>query len=77
MDVSDGVPIEVTVELGARELPIRQVLRLGRGATIPLSCHQNDPSLLYVGEDLIGEARIVAEEDRMVVEVLRLVGRKD
>ncbi len=36
MSVLDGIPIELSIVLGATNIPIRQLLKMSRGATDPV-----------------------------------------
>jgi flagellar motor switch protein FliN/FliY len=69
----EGIPVNLSVVLGMVDLPIRQVLRMGRGTTIPLNCGQNDPIQIHVGDDVVAEGRIVISEERMLIEVTRVM----
>lgn len=57
------VPVEVTIELGRRNMRIAEVLRLGPGATLELDKVSGDPLDVYVNNRLIarGEAVVIGE----------------
>lgn len=57
------VPVEVTIELGRRNMRIAEVLRLGPGSTLELDKVSGDPLDIYVNNQLIarGEAVVVGE----------------
>ena len=46
MSVLESIFIDLTVVLGSAQVPIRQILKMGRGAMIPLDCGQDDPTLV-------------------------------
>lgn len=54
------VPIEVTISVGKARPLVRDLLRLGRDAILPLDRKVDDPVELYVGDRLI--ARGVLQE---------------
>lgn len=54
------VPIEVTISVGKARPLVRDLLRLGRDAILPLDRRVEDPVELYVGDRLI--ARGVLQE---------------
>ncbi|NEY91157.1 FliM/FliN family flagellar motor switch protein [Tabrizicola oligotrophica] len=54
------VPIEVTISVGKARPLVRDLLRLGRDAILPLDRRVDDPVELYVGDRLI--ARGVLQE---------------
>ena len=54
------VPLEVTISVGKARPMVRDLLRLGRDAILPLDRRVDDPVELYVGDRLI--ARGVLQE---------------
>ena len=54
------VPIEVTISVGKARPLVRDLLRLGRDAILPLDRRVDDPVELFVGDRLI--ARGVLQE---------------
>lgn len=54
------VPIEVTISVGKARPLVKDLLRLGRDAILPLDRRVEDPVELYVGDRLI--ARGVLQE---------------
>lgn len=62
-DLSDAnpfaqVPIEVTISVGKSRPLVRDLLRLGRDAILPLDRRVDDPVELYVGERLIARGEL-------------------
>lgn len=52
------VPIEVTISVGKSRPLVRDLLRLGRDAVLPLDRRVDDPVELYVGERLIARGEL-------------------
>ena len=75
MSVLNDVPVECTIALGSTTLPIKQILKLSRGATIPLDCDEDDPTLLYINGQMIAKGQILVEGDKMLLEVTSLAQR--
>lgn len=73
MSVLDSIYIDMTVVLGSAQLPIRQILKMGRGAMIPLDCGQDDPTLVYVNDELVAKGRILVNREQMSLEVSEIV----
>ena len=73
MSVIDGIKVDVSIVLGSAQLPIRQILKMSRGATIPLDCGWDDPTLVYVNNELVAEGQIQVDGDKMALEILRVV----
>jgi flagellar motor switch protein FliN len=73
--VLDNVPVEMSIVLGSTHLPIRQLLKMGRGALIPLDCGYDDPTELYVNDQLVARGKIQVTGDRMSLEIAEVVRR--
>ncbi|HKY82530.1 MAG TPA: FliM/FliN family flagellar motor switch protein [Sphingobium sp.] len=76
MSVLEGIPIDLSIVLGSTDLPIRQLLKLSRGAMIPLDRGHSDPTRVYVNNELVAEGQILVEGERMSLEITRIVRRK-
>lgn len=77
MSVLEGIPIDLSIVLGSTELPIRQVLKMSRGAMIPLDCGHNDPTRVYVNNELVAEGKILVDGEHMSLEITRVIQRKN
>lgn len=73
MSILEGIQVELSVVLGSAQVPIRQLLQMSRGAMIPLDCGQDDPTLIYVNDELVAKGRILVDGDAMSIEVTELV----
>jgi flagellar motor switch protein FliN/FliY len=73
MSVLETISVEMTIVLGSAQVPVRQILKMGRGAMIPLDCGQDDPSLVYVNDELVAKGRILVNHDQMSIEVTDIV----
>jgi len=71
----EEVPVQMSIVLGSTHLPIRQILKMGRGALIPLDCGYDDPTEIYVNEKMIARGKIRVSGDRMSIEVTDIVKR--
>ena len=59
------VPIEVTISVGRARPLVRDLLRLGRDAVLPLDRRVDDPVELYVGDRLIARGELTELEGDM------------
>ncbi len=75
MSVLDEIQVDVSIVLGSAQLPIRQILKMGRGAMIPLDCGHEDPTLVYVNGELVAKGRVLVSGDQMSLEVNEIVQR--
>ncbi len=64
MNALSKVVVEVTVVLGKNVMPIRQLLKMGRGAVIDLDSGHEDLAWIYANGELIarGEVMMVGEK---------------
>lgn len=76
MSVLEGIPIDLSIVLGSTDLPIRQVLKMSRGAMIPLDCGHNDPTRVYVNNELVAEGKILVDGEHMSLEITRVIQRE-
>ena len=73
MSAIDDITIDVSVVLGSAQIPISQILRMGRGAMIALDCGHDDPTLLYVNGKLVATGTVLVNEDQMSIEINHVV----
>ncbi|MFZ5746610.1 MAG: FliM/FliN family flagellar motor switch protein [Pseudomonadota bacterium] len=76
MSVLEGILVDMSVVLGSAEVPVRQLLQMSRGAMIPLDCGQDDPTLVYVNDELVAKGRIVVDGEVMSLEVTEIVKKQ-
>ena len=72
MSVVEGVQVELEIVLGSAEVPIRQILKMSRGAMIPLGCTHDDPTMLFVNNQLVATGQILLTGDRMSLEIVEV-----
>ncbi|PTS90502.1 flagellar motor switch protein FliN [Sphingomonas sp. HMWF008] len=75
MSVLESIYVDLSVVLGSAQVPIRQILKMGRGAMIPLDCGHDDPTLVYVNDELVARGKVLVEGDQMSLEVIEIVQR--
>ncbi|MDR6125393.1 FliM/FliN family flagellar motor switch protein [Sphingomonas sp. SORGH_AS_0438] len=73
MSAIDDITIDVSIVLGSAQIPISQILRMGRGAMIALDCGHDDPTLLYVNGKLVAKGTVLVNEDQMSIEINHVV----
>jgi flagellar motor switch protein FliN/FliY len=76
MSVLEGIMVDLSMVLGSAQVPIRQLLQMSRGAMIPLDCGQDDPTLVYVNNELVAKGRILVDGDQMSIEITDLVTKR-
>jgi flagellar motor switch protein FliN/FliY len=73
LDLLLGVPLDVTVELGATKMQVRDILKLSIGAIVELERAAASPVDLLVNERLVARGEIVAIDDNFGVRVTEIV----
>jgi flagellar motor switch protein FliN/FliY len=73
VSVLEDISVDVEIVLGSCQVPIRQILKMSRGAMIPLDCGHDDPTLVYVNNKLVARGRVLVNEDQMSLEVTEVV----
>lgn len=76
MSVLESISVEMTIVLGSTHIPIKQILKMGRGAMIPLDCGHEDPTLVYVNNELIAKGRILVNREQMSLEITDVVHKR-
>ncbi len=74
LDVVLDVKVDVTVQLGSCQLPMRNVLELAPGAVVQLNQRANDPVGLYVNDKLVAYGEVVVIDDNFGIKITELVG---
>lgn len=67
------VQVELTLEIGRREMKIAEVLRLQPGQTVELDKAAGEPIDIYVNGQLLGRGEAVVVGDRYGVRITELV----
>ena len=71
----DNVSLDIAVVLGATEMPVHQVLRLGRGAIIELDAGENDEVKILANNFPVALGTVVVQGNRIAIEVKSLLPR--
>lgn len=73
MDVVMDVKVNVTVQLGTAQLPMREVVELSPGAQIQLEQNAKEPVKLLVNDKLIAYGEVVVVDDRFGLKITEIV----
>lgn len=73
-----GIRVEISVVVGSAKLPIKQLLKMGRGAIVPLDAKPNDPVDIFANDELIARGQILVSDDndRIKIKVIERLARK-
>ena len=69
----EDVNVELTVVLGNTLMPIKQLLKLGRGAVIELDGHQDQPVKIYANGEMIAKGEIMVAGENIAVSITKSV----
>ena len=67
----EAVEVEISVVLGRSVLPMSQLLRMGRGAVIPLDASESDEVWILANNHPVARGEIEIREDRIAITVTR------
>ena len=76
MSVLEGIMVDLSIVLGSAHVPIRQLLQMSRGAMVPLDCGQDDPTLVFVNDELVAKGRILVDGDAMSIEIVEIIKKR-
>jgi len=69
------VSVEITVVLGRSDMPIRQLLKMGRGAVIDLDAKHEDECWVYANGELVARGEIMIVGERIGVSITRMMSQ--
>ena len=67
-----GIDVEIVAVLGATDLKISQLLKMGRGAVVQLDRHVDEEIEIYANKQLIARGEIVVIEDKLGVNLTKI-----
>ena len=67
------VPVKVTVHLGSVQMPISDLVKLGRGAVIPLNKRVGEPIEIYVNNRVIARGEVVLVDENIGITITELL----
>src|ERR1041385_298620 len=67
----NAVNVEISVVLGRSILPMQQLLRMGRGAVIPLDAKANDEVWILANNHPVARGEILISDDKISISVTR------
>ncbi len=71
----NNVSVELSVVLGRSDMPIHQLLKMGRGAVIELDTTVDDPALIMANDRLIAEGEVMVSKENVAVTISKIIGK--
>lgn len=75
MSAVGRVNVEITVVLGKATMPIRQLLKMGRGAVIDLDARHEDECWVFANGELVARGEIMIVGDKVGVSITRMMSQ--
>lgn len=67
------IPVEISVVLGRTNMPVSNLLKLGRGAVVELDRKVGESLDIYVNERLVARGEVVIVENRIGVTLTEII----
>lgn len=76
MTTLDKISVHISVVLGRSEMPIHQLLRMGRGAVIELDVSEDDDVEILANDIPVARGQVVLRGDRIGISITEVLMRK-
>lgn len=73
MSLIGSVQVDLSVHLGSAQMPVHQLLRMGRGAVIELDATDGEIFTLYANDRAIALGEVVVEGERIRLKVTEML----
>lgn len=77
MSAVKRVHVDMSVVLGRAEMPVRQLLKMGRGAVIDLDAGHEEECWIYANGELVARGEIMIMGDRIGVSITRMTSQAE
>ena len=67
------VEVEITAILGTTDMPISQILKLGRGAVVQLNRSVGEDIEVHANNRLVAKADVIVVDDRLGVAMTKII----
>jgi len=75
MATFDEINVDISVVLGSSEMPVHQLLRMGRGAVIDLDVREDDDVSIYANNTLVAKGQVVLLGERIGISITEVLMR--
>jgi flagellar motor switch protein FliN len=75
MATFDEINVDISVVLGESEMPVHQLLRMGRGAVIDLDVTEEDDVKIYANNTLVAKGQVVLLGERIGISITEVLMR--
>lgn len=67
------IPLEITVELGRRQIQIGDLLKLGQGSVVELEKLTNEPVDIYINQKLMGHGEVLVVNEKFAIRLTNII----
>jgi len=67
------IPVEITVQLGATKMPIRELLQLGQGSVVELAKLAGEPMEILANSRVIAKGEVVVVNEKFGVRLTDII----
>ncbi len=75
MNRFDDISVDISVVLGKSEMPVHQLLRMGRGAVIELDTHEADDVKILANNTPVAEGQVTVVGDKVGIVITKVLRR--
>ncbi|MGD9649342.1 MAG: flagellar motor switch protein FliN [Dongiaceae bacterium] len=73
LDAIGEIPVQVMAVLGRADMPVNQLLKLGRGAVVELDRRVGEAIDIYVNNRLVARGEVVIVDERLGVTMTEII----
>ena len=77
LDVILDIPLEITVELGRKKIPIHELLEIGPGSAVSLSTLEGEPVDILANNTLIAKGVVLVKNEKYGIRITKITNRMD
>ena len=77
LDAILSIPVKVQVVLGSASMPVSALMKLGRGAIVPLDQRTGDPVNIVVNGRVIARGEVVVVDEDYGIRITQIVSDED
>jgi len=74
LDLVLDIPVEVSVELGRTEVPLKEVMQFAAGSIVELAKKADEPVNLYVNRKLVAQGEVVLVDNNIGIKITSVTG---
>lgn len=73
LEMIRDIPVTLSVELGRKRLPIKQLLEMAQGSVIDLDGMAGDPMSIFINNHLVASGEVVVVGDKYGIRITEII----